>query len=329
MKKIIFLLILTVVLVAGVFASGDQEGGKNEVVTLKFNSVLSAMDPNYGYWSEFCNDIAETSNGTLNVEIYPTESLGKTTDMIEAISQGAPILQDCDPSHLSDYVADYSIFMHPYLMNKPEDIATVWKSEIGQKMEAELHAKGLRIVTLVYFGTRNLISDRPVYKREDTKDMKIRCAATKMWNQVALTLGGNPTNTAWSEVYTALSQGVADGAESPVSLLYSAKLYEPRKFVSRTEHLIAPTAIVMSEQVYQSLSADGKAAIDKIGSEYPAKRIELVRALEKEFEAKLEAEGVQFNDVDKSGFLEAAKGVSANFPEWTPNLYADIRAVIE
>ena len=328
MKKLIFLVTLATAVLFSAVASG-QQGAEQETVTLKFNSVLSSMDPNFGYWSEFCDSITEASAGSVDVEIYPTEALGKTTDMIEAISKGAPILQDCDPSHLADYVADYSIFMHPYLFNKPEDIATVWKSDIGQKLEDQLHEKGLRIVTLVYFGTRNLISNKAVTKREDTADLKIRCAATKMWIEVAKTLGGNPTNTAWSEVYTALSQGVADAAESPVSLLYSAKLYEPRKHISRTEHLIAPTAIVMSEEVYQSLSPEGQAAIDKIGSEYPAKRIELVRALEKEFEEKLMAEGVEFHDVDKSGFLEAAKNVSANFPEWTPNLYADIRAVLE
>ncbi len=325
MKRLLTLGLLILAVAGFSFAAGTKE---NAITTLKFNSVLGSMDPNFGYWTEFCNDISKSSNGTLKVEIYPTEALGKTKDMIEAISKSAPILQDCDPSHLADYVPDFAVFMHPYLFTEPDHIEKVWKSDIGQKLSRKLEEKGLRIVTLVYFGTRNLISNKPIYKREDAKNLKIRCAPTKMWNEVAKVLGGNPTNTAWSEVYSALSQGVADAAESPVSLLYSAKLYEPRKFISRTEHLIAPTAIVMSQSVYKSLSPAGQAAIDNIGSAYPPKRIQLVRTLEKDFEAKLEKEGVKFNTVDKTAFLEAAKSVSANFPEWTPNLYLDIRAII-
>jgi len=249
--------------------------------------------------------------------------------MIEAITQGAPILQDCDPSHLSDYIPDFAIFMHPYLFTEPEHIEKVWKSEIGQDLCRQLEAKGLRIVTLVYFGTRNLISNKAVYTREDTKNIKIRCAPTKMWIEIAKVLGGNPTITAWTEVYTALSQGVADAAESPISLLYSARLCEPCKYISLTEHLVAPTAILMSQKVYESLSPEGQAAIDKVGSAYPPKRIELVRSQEKEFIRLMKEEGVKFNEVDKTGFMEAAKSISQSFPEWTPNLYDDIRAVIE
>jgi len=288
---------------------------------LKFNSVLPGTDKAFGYWSEFAKEIGDASNGSVKIEMYPTESLGKTVDMIEAISKGAPILQDCDPSHLANYVPDFSVFMHPFLFQKPGDIEKAWKSDLGKELSAKLEAKGIKIVTLVYFGTRHLISDRPVTKRSDTQNMKIRNAPTKMWNEVSRVLGGNPTNTAWSEVYTALSQGVANGAESPLTLLYSAKLYEPRKNIALTGHLVATTAIVMSKAVYDSLDPAGKKAIDEIGGAYPAKRIPLVTALEQETRAKLEGLGVKFTEVEKGDFIEAAKDVSKSFPEWTPGLY--------
>ncbi|HHX37686.1 MAG TPA: TRAP transporter substrate-binding protein DctP, partial [Clostridiaceae bacterium] len=204
-------------------AEKDSSGDQPQVV-LKLNSVKSSSDKMYGKWEAFCDRITEASEGTVKVEIYPSETLGKTTDMIEAISKGAAVLQDCDTTHLADYVPDYSVFMHPYLIQEPSQIETLWKSDLGQDLEEQLEAQGLHVVTIVYFGTRNLISNAPVESREDTVNMKIRCASTKMWNEVAKVLGGNPTNTPWSETYNALSQGVADAAESPYSLLYSAKL---------------------------------------------------------------------------------------------------------
>lgn len=288
---------------------------------LRMNMVVSNQDKTFPLWQEFAAELEAASNGTLKVEIFPSEGLGKTVDMIDAISRGAPILQDSDPSHLSNYVPDFSVFMAPYLIKEPGDIEQAWNSDLVAGMEEQLAAKGLRIVTLVYFGTRQLLSDREVNSRADTEGMKIRNAPTKMWNEVSRVLGGNPTNTAWSEAYSALEQGVADAAESPLSLLYSSKLYETRSHISLTGHLVATTSIIMSQQVYDSLPDDAKAALDSVGRAAPAKRVAAIQALEAEFRATLEAEGILFNEVDKSSFLEAAATVPASFPEWTPGLY--------
>jgi tripartite ATP-independent transporter DctP family solute receptor len=313
-------------------SSGDATSGedtKKEPFVLKMNMVPSNTDPTYKLWEEFAKELEDASEGTLKVEIYPSETLGKTTDMIETISKGAPILQDSDPSHLSDYVPDFSVFMHPYLFKKPEDIEKAWKSEEGQRLVGELEKKGLKIVTMVYFGTRHLLSNKEVTTRDDTKDMKIRNAPTKMWNEVTKTLGGSPTNTAWSEVYTALSQGVADAAESPLALLYSSKIYETRENISLTGHLVATTSIVMSKEVYDSLPEEAKKAIDEVGSAYPAKRVPQILEIEDEFRQKLESDGIKFNEVEKEPFIEASKNVSDAFPEWTPGLYDKMIEAIE
>ena len=301
-----------------------------DVTTLKMNLVISTADPVYAYWEDFAKMIEDESQGTLKIEVYPTETLGKTTDMIEAVARGAPILQDSDPGHYSSYVPDYSVFGAPYLFKKPSDIPTVWESDIGKRMEAELNEKGLRILTLVYFGTRNLMCTEPVHSREDTANLRVRNAPTKMWNWVGDVLGGIRVNTAWSEVYTALSQGVADCVESPMNVVYGMKFQELLDNYNMTEHLIAPTAITMSQQVYDSLPPVAQAALDKVGHEYPAIREAQIREIEGEYRAKLEEAGVTVNDdVDKTAFIEFAAGVSEQFPEWTPNLYQDISAIIE
>ncbi|ODT76168.1 MAG: hypothetical protein ABS76_31890 [Pelagibacterium sp. SCN 64-44] len=293
------------------------------------NMVVSNQDKTFPLWQEFANELEAASNGTLKVEIFPSEGLGKTVDMIDAISRGAPILQDSDPSHLSNYVPDFAVFMAPYLIKEPGDIEQAWNSELVAELEAQLAEKGLHVVTLVYFGTRHLLSDREVDTRADTAGMKIRNAPTKMWNEVSRVLGGNPTNTAWSEAYSALEQGVADGVESPLSLLYSSKIYETRPHISLTGHLVATTSIIMSQQVYDNLPEDAKKALDTVGRAEPAKRVPAIQALEAEFRTTLENEGIIFNDVDKSEFIETAATVPASFPEWSPGLYERMLAAIQ
>ncbi|WAP66769.1 TRAP transporter substrate-binding protein DctP [Jiella pelagia] len=295
---------------------------------LRMNMVIGNQDPMFPMWQDFGRRIEEASDGTLKIEVFPTETLGKTVDMIEAVSRGAPILQDSDPSHLYNYVPDFAIFMAPYMFKKPEDIGTAWNSEMVAGWEEKLHERGLRVLTMTYFGTRHLLSKRQVMKREDTAGMKIRNAPTKMWNEVGRVLGGEITNTAWSEVYTALSQGVAEGAESPLSILYSARLYETLPYISLTGHLVATTSIVMSQSIYDGLPDPAKKALDTVGRDYTAIRQPMIEGLESEYRGKLEEAGIVFNDVDKSGFIAAAAETPKNFPEWTPGMYEKMLEII-
>lgn len=295
---------------------------------LRLNMVVANQDPSFPMWQDFAKRLEEASDGTLKLEVFPTETLGKTIDMIEAISRGAPILQDCDPSHFYNYVPDYAVFMAPYLFKKPEDIGTAWNSEIGARMDRALNERGLRVLTMTYYGTRHLLSARQVAKREDTAGLKIRNAPTKMWNEVGRVLGGVITNTAWSETYTALSQGVAQGAESPLSVLYSSKLYETQPYISLTGHLVATTSIVMSQSVYENLPDPAKKALDDVGRGYTAVRQPMIEELEVEYRGKLEEAGLTFNDVDTAGFIDAASETPNHFPEWTDGLYEDILEVI-
>jgi tripartite ATP-independent transporter DctP family solute receptor len=302
--------------------------GKN-VPVLKFNSVKTANDADYLIWVNFFERIEEAAKGTIVIEKYPSEALGKAVDMIEAAKMGNPVIQDCDTNHLADNVPDFGIFQQPYLLSDPGQIEYLWQSDWGQGLCRQLESKGLHVVTIAYFGTRHLISNRAVRTRDDAKGMLIRCAPVKMWNQVAIVLGGNPTPTAWSEVYQALSQGVADGAESPFALLYSAKLYEVRKNISLTGHLTANIVMVMSQAVYESLPAEAKAVMDKIGIEQCQVSVDTVTGQENSWRTKLEAEGVKFHEVDRASFIAAAANVGKEFPEWTPGLYNKIQDILK
>ncbi|MEA4994423.1 MAG: TRAP transporter substrate-binding protein DctP [Oscillibacter sp.] len=309
-------------------ASEGNAGGSAQAVNLKFNFVKSSTDPEYTWYDDYFNEISKVSGGSITYDLYPSEALGPTADMLEAAAQGEPVVIDCDFSYLANYVPDWAAAMAPYLIQEPEQIEKLWKSDVGQELCKELEKAGLHLIDVHYFGTRNLIANTPVTSRADIGKLKVRCAATAGWNEVVRVLGGNATNTPWSETYQALSSGVADAAESPYALLYSAKLYEPCKYIIKTEHLVASTAIVMSQAVYKSLSPEGQKAIDQVGSAYPAKAIELAKGVEQEYVDKLLAEGVQILDIDKTEFITAAQDTPKHFPEWTPGIYERIQEAI-
>lgn len=298
------------------------------VVTLKFNFVKSSSDPEYQWYAEYFHDIYEATNGDVGYELYPSEALGGSADVLEMAANGEDVVQDCDFSYLETYDPDISVGMAPYLIQKPEEIETLWKSDVGQEWEAALEEKGLHILDFHYFGTRELISSKKVTSRDEMSSLKIRCAATPMWNEVVRVLGGNATNTAWSETYQALSQGVADAAESPYGLLYSAKLYEPCKYIIQTDHLVAATTVIMSQATWEKLSEEDQTAINEVATEFAEKQVDRVTETSEEYKQKLADEGVEFVEIDKTPFIEAAQETPSHFPQWSEGIYDRVKEAI-
>lgn len=316
----------------GTDSNANPGGGQSaaaEATTLKFNLVKSNTDPQYEWYGRFFDDLEAASNGEIVGEIYTTESLGPTADVIEQAALGERVVADCDLAWLANYVPDMAAIMSPYLIQKPEEIMAIWNSEVFQDMCTELEAQGLHLIALNYEGTRNLLTKKDITSRADVNGLKIRCASTTMWNAVAEMLGGNPTNIAMSETYQALSQGVADAAEGVYSVMYSNKWNEVLSHVIETEHLVGYTAIVMSSEVYNSLSDAAKAAMDETAQKYMQEFLELSGGVQDEYKQKLIDAGVQVSSIDKTEFIEAAKSIPDKFPDWTPGVYDELTAVLE
>ena len=262
-------------------------------------------------------------------EIYTGESLGVTADVLEQAANGEAVVADCDLAYLANYVPDMAAVMSPYLIQEPEDMNKLWPSDVFQDLCSQLEAKGLHLIALNYEGSRSLWTKTPITCRDDVGKLKIRCASTTMWNSVVETLGGNPTNIPMSEVYQAVSQGVVDGCEGVFSVIYSNKVYEVLKYCTLTEHLVGYTAIVMSSEIYNNLSPEAQAALDQTAADYMNEFMELSGGVQDEYRAKLEAEGVTVNTIDKAEFIEASANVPKNFPEWTPGILDELKAVLE
>lgn len=338
MKKLIALaLSLTLVMgnAAGCGKSSQEQpsGSDNSQpaasdITLKHNFVKGATDPQHQYYTDFWNDVEKASNGTLKGEIYVSESLGTTADVMEQAAAGEAVVVESDLSYIANYVPDFGAIQAPYLIQEPEQIKQLWASDIFQQLCAQLEEKGLHLIALNYEGSRNLITKKPITSRDDVAGLKLRCASTPLWTAIIDILGGNPTGIAMSEAYQALSQGVADGAECVNNTIYSNKWYEVCKYITETEHLVNFVAISMSSQVYESLSPEQKEALDTTADIYMDKFLETSGAMQDEYQAKLEAEGVVFSEIDKTPFIEAASKITDYFPEWTPGILDDLKAVL-
>jgi TRAP-type C4-dicarboxylate transport system substrate-binding protein len=129
----------------------------------------------------FAENLKKHSDGRIAVTVFPADQLGAQADLGEMVRQGALVIQLTDELILGKYVADAAVLQAPYLMDKPDDfpkiLGTPWLKDLGDR----LAAKGMRVIAWDnYFGTRQILSKKPIHKPSDLAGLNFRCGAAPM-----------------------------------------------------------------------------------------------------------------------------------------------------
>ncbi len=235
-------------------------------VTLRMAHVVREGDPAYKACELFKSKVESMTDGRVEVKIFPAAQLGNNRKLFTQIQSGAIDLSLTPLNLLADIVPPYSVTSAGYMFDDWSQLERVLDApEFGQKWSKELLEKGgLRPLSYIYYGTRDLTTaDTPVHTPADLKGLKIRAVPNPISLANITGIGASPTPVAWSETYQALSQGVVDGQENPIPVLYSANLFEVQHYLIKTHHQMSALPILIRESSFQKLSAADQAAVSK------------------------------------------------------------------
>lgn len=325
------LLTLSLLLLAGCNGDNAATSEKGDVVTFKFANSQTAEEVCSQEIEAFAERVRERSNGSIDIEVYHNGILGNDNQALEACARGANYITYVDPAAMCYYVPDYSIMMGPYLFSDVSQIKKLAFSEYGDEMVEKAAEAGIRVLDHMssYYGTRVFIADQPVATPADMADMKMRVPSVPMWIQTVEAMGASTTTISFSEVYTALSQGVINGMENPLPQIYAGRFNEVAKYVSLTNHIIQPNGIEMSESVFQSLTEEQQTILEEEAIAFAESVTEKVIIDEEDIREKMIADGVEIVECDLDAYREATKGVYNQFAsEWSSGLYDRVVDII-
>lgn len=324
MLRKIALSLVAVALVAAVAYGGEKK------VTIRFANSQSPEEPVSIEIEAFAERVNERSGGSLNIQVFHNGVLGDDNEALEMCVRGSNIMTYVDPAALCYYVPDYSIMNGPYLFDGPDEIAVLAYSDWGQEMADACAAKGIKVLEncASYFGTRQTITRRPFHNPTDIQGLKMRVPPTPMWIETVSAMGASPTTVSFSEVYSALSQGVADAMENPLTGIYAGRFYEVCKYVSMTSHFVAPGGLEMSNAVFESLSENQQKILVEEAHNFAKLSTQALIEAEKSIQETMEKAGVTFVEVDTDAFRKATEVVYTKFPEWSPGLYERIMKIL-
>lgn len=235
-----------------------------EQIVIKFSHVVAPNTPK-GKAADYFKKLAEErTKGQVKVEVYPNSQLYKDREEIEALQLGA--VQMLAPS-LSKFgplgLRSFELFDLPYIFPNKETLYRVMDGEIGKRLFKLLEPKS--IIGLAYWdnGFKHMSANRPLRKVADFKGLKMRIQSSKVLEAQMKALGANPQVMAFSEVYSALQQGVVDGTENPISNLYTQKMHEVQKHLTLSQHGYLGYAVIVNKNFWDGLPADIRGTLEK------------------------------------------------------------------
>jgi len=226
-------------------------------IIVKFSHVVTDDTPK-GKGALKFKELAEAkTKGGVKVEIYPNSQLYKDREELEALQLGA--VQMLAPS-VSKFgplgVRKFEVFDLPYMFADEKSLERVVEGPVGTGLFKLLEPKGLSGLAYWFNGFKEFTANKPLKKLDDFKGLKIRIQSSKVIEGEIKALGAIPQVMAFSEVYTALQQGVVDGEENTPSNKYTQKMHEVQKYMTMSDHGVVMYAVVVNKKFWDGLPPD-------------------------------------------------------------------------
>ena len=257
------------------------------------------------------------TNGAVKVQIFPNSQLGAEDQVVELLNHGTIAFTIAGASGLAGFVPQTELLNLPFIFKDLDHFYRVVDGPVGNRMSQAIEDK-LNVVVLgwMYSGSRNLWNSKhPVLSPADMSGLKIRTMTSSVMVDSFNALGGQATPIAFSELYTALQQGVVDGAEGDHIDLLGEKFHETVKYVSLTGHIYFAGALLMSKDAYDGLSFSQQTAVWEAAEDAIKAERASYSGKDQAAEKELRKLGVEFSDVDASIFQDALKDVYTKYGE--------------
>lgn len=323
--------ILTAVTAAAISGCSTAASGKRIV---RISHAQSETHPEHLGLLAFKEYVEERLGDKYEVQIFPNEILGSAQKAIELTQTGAIDFVVAGTANLETFADVYEIFSMPYLFDSEEVYTSVMEDEdyMRQIYESTDDA-GFRVVTWYNAGTRNFYAKTPIEKPEDLKGKKIRVQQSPASVSMVNSFGAAAAPMGFGEVYTAIQQGVIDGAENNELALTNNKHGEVAKYYCYNKHQMVPDMLVANLKFLNSLTPEESRIFEEAAAlSTQVERREWDKSIEEARRIAREEMGVSFREVEVEAFKEKVLPLHEQMLKKNPDIrefYEHIQTVNE
>ena len=212
-------------------------------------------------WAEqFKKVVEQESGGKLTVQIFPNAQMGNERDTAQAVRVGS-VEMGAIGVGVMNWVPEMSITDAPFLWKSRAQCWNAINGAFGDDLRKRCLDKGFVLTGWTDLGFRSMTNNKhPINSVKDMQNLKMRVPNSKAYIAMMQATGASTVAVDLSELYLALRQGVADGQDTPPSVVKSNKYYEVQKYISKTDHNLTMAYTVTNPKFFDGLTPDEKSA---------------------------------------------------------------------
>lgn len=258
--------------------------------------------------------LAEKTGGRLGIKVFAGGQLGNETDTLEITSFGGIDLNRVNFAPLNSIEPMTLPFSLPFVFDSVAHMRRVVDSEVGDEVLAALEPHKLIGLCIYDSGARSFYnSRRPITAPSDMQGLKIRVPASDLYIAMVNALGANAVPIPFGEIYQSLAQGVIDGAENNWPTFVGERHYEVAGYLSLTQHLLTPEALVMSKASWDRISSGDRLLVREAARASVGEMRRLWDIRVDEAKTAVAASSVAVNEVETQPFSDLMRPVWDQF----------------
>ncbi len=290
---------------------------QNKKINLKLAEIHLDGYPTSLADKEFAHLVEKRTNGRIHIEVYSGGILYQDeTESIKALINGEIDFARVSSAPISEFVPKINLVNLPYLFRDREHMWQVLNSEIGQEILDEIEKSDLGISGLCYYDAdcRSFYSTKPIRTLKDMQGKRIRVMNSSLMKDIVDALGGvGVTNIPSAEVYSAIQNGLVDGAENNWATYENMGDFLVAPYYTQDRHTWIPEILLASKQALSKLSQRDFELVKSCAKDVQSYEIE--KNIEKQVSAKEKAR--------QSGttVIELSDGELQKFKDSTAKIY--------
>ncbi|WP_235040861.1 TRAP transporter substrate-binding protein [Vreelandella profundi] len=274
-------------------------------ITLRMAHFAAETHPGHEAALQFAENVSQRTNNEISVELYPANELGSPPEQLEQTVLGVVDMNLPTQGGLDKYVKAFGTVMTPFAFDSYEEAHRVLDGPFYDWVAPQLESQGLVLLSNWEYGFRHITNnERPIETPEDVKGLKLRTPPELQIVAALEALGASTAQISFPELPNALNQGVVDGQENPISVIYHYNLNDFQDHLALTRHVYNSMVHVINKNTWDSLTQEQQTIIKEESLAASAMMREAVMAQEEEEIAALKERGMQVTEPDLSLFVE-------------------------
>ena len=280
---------------------------------------------------KFAEVLSKKTNGEIEVKVYPARQLGNEREQMEGVTLGTIAFALPPVGLVSNLAPELAALQLPFLYDNATVLSHALRLPELDALKKKLESKGVVSLCVGSSGLRLLMTrQKTVNTIDDMKGLKLRTLQAPVYMDSVKAIGASPAPLPYGEVYTALQQGVIDGAIFDIGAVLLFGFPEIAKHYARIGYMDLPFMIIMNKGLFEKYPKNIQKAILEAGEEAVEYNVSRLQEFDATTDAKLKELGCQVTTVsDLETFKARVQPIYEKYAKMDPAVANYIKAIAE